>query len=408
MSDGARHPPDDRALVPRLSLTERDRRHGEVRRRMADAKLDVLILPASTARWEQNMADSRYLTSIGGFGTEALTIFPREAAATCYVFNRADFWRRAQDWVTDVRDGRNFWLDNIRERLSEIGFRTGRIGIAGLAGLTRTPDGIVPYATVAGLEKTYPGVEIVNATDLMREVRSIKSEEELALITQATAMAEAMVGTLAALKPGDTERTLYAGMVRMLVERGGDLPAMILIGSGPALSHGSFVPTDRKLLADDLIVGEVEGRFAGYSGQIVRPAVLGSPDPAYGTLVSVATDVFYDVLAAMKPGVSLGAVMSAYETAINRRGGGTCKGAFPLMHARGLGDEYPAVLSSDDRRRLDDYGLQPGMVFVLKPRVARPGLPVAQIGDMVVVGNDGASRLGRERLGLTELSWRGD
>ena len=81
--------------VPRLSLAERDRRHRLVREAMDRAGLDVLILPANVSRWEQMMADSRYITTIGGFGTETLTIVPRDGAVTAYVFNRAPFWRAA-------------------------------------------------------------------------------------------------------------------------------------------------------------------------------------------------------------------------------------------------------------------------------------------------------------------------
>src|ERR1700744_6592389 len=106
--------------IPRLSLAERDRRYAAVRAAMAKDKLDVLICPASTARWEQTMADSRYLTTIGGFGTETLTIFPREGEVTAYVFNRSAFWLAAQDWVSDVRDGRKRGRKNRIERLSEL------------------------------------------------------------------------------------------------------------------------------------------------------------------------------------------------------------------------------------------------------------------------------------------------
>jgi len=54
-------------LVPPifLSLYERDRRHAAVQAKMTEQGLDVLILPASTNRWEQCMADSRYVTGIG-------------------------------------------------------------------------------------------------------------------------------------------------------------------------------------------------------------------------------------------------------------------------------------------------------------------------------------------------------
>jgi Xaa-Pro aminopeptidase len=391
--------------IPRLSLTERDRRYAAVRAAMAADNLDVLICPASTARWEQTMADSRYLTTIGGFGTETLTIFPRDGEVTAYVFNRCAFWRAAQNWVGDVRDGRNLWLKNIEERLGELKLSTGRIGIAGLSGLTRTPDGIIPYATVAGIKQAFPRAAIVNATELMSRVRQVKSAEEIELLRRSTEIAEAMVGTLAALKPGDTERTAFANMTHKLITLGGDLPAMMIIGSGPDLAHGMFVPTLRPLAARDIISGEVEGRYAGYSGQIIRPVSLGAARGDVRELTAITVAVFNDVRAAMKAGVTLGSVLGAYDAAVAKHGGGACKTAYPLMHARGLGDEYPTVLSPDDIAKHGDFKLEAGMAFVLKPRVAKKGVPTAQIGDMVVVGDSGGIRLGVKPLGLWELPW---
>ena len=92
--------------IPQLSIQERDRRYQIVRAEMAKRGIDVLILPANTGRWEQLQGDSRYLTSIGGFATEVFTVFPREGDVTAYIFNRAGWWKQAQKWVEDVRDGR--------------------------------------------------------------------------------------------------------------------------------------------------------------------------------------------------------------------------------------------------------------------------------------------------------------
>jgi hypothetical protein len=83
-----------------LSLAERDRRHAAMQQRMEADGLDVLILPASANRWEQSMADSRYVTGIGGFGTETLTIVPRGKAPTAYLFNRSGWWKsHANRWI---------------------------------------------------------------------------------------------------------------------------------------------------------------------------------------------------------------------------------------------------------------------------------------------------------------------
>src|SRR5579875_618744 len=392
-------------LLPRLSLAERDRRYMRVRAAMAIAGLDLLIAPASTSRWEQTMADSRYLTSIGGFGTESLTIFPRDGEVVAYVFNRAAFWRRAQDWVTDVRDGHNRWADNIRERLNELGLERGRIGIAGLDGLTRSPDGVVPNGTLRRLSAAMPALEIVDATELMSQARAIKSPEEIGLIRRATEIAEAIAASLRELRPGASERTAYAGLVQNLVSLGGELPAMIIVGSGPEITSGNFVPTSRQLQAGDLIVGEMEGRYAGYSGQIVRPATLGPPRSAYSDLFAIARACFEAVLQTLKAGVSLREVMAVYDRTIAREGGGHLTPAYPLMHARGLGDEYPAVLTPRDLDRLGNVHLQAGMVFVLKPRAGRPGGGSAQVGDTVVVGERGGYRLGHQPLELIEVPW---
>lgn len=389
---------------PRLSLAERDRRHRAVARRMAEAGIDVLVLPASTARWEQTMADARYLSGIGGFGTEALAIFAPPHGVTVYVFNRAGFWKKAQDWVADVRDGRNRWAANVRERLNEIGFRNGTIGISGLGGLTRSPDGTIPHRTVELIAQAFPAARIVDATQLMNQVRAVKSAEELAVIERSTAIAEAMAARVTALKPGDTERTVYAAMVETLLLEGGELPAMLLLGSGPNLGHGSFVAGTRRLEAGDLIVGEIEGRYLGYSGQIVRPAVLGRATPELRRLHAVVQQSFADVLAALRDCASLKAVVRDFATAVKRHGGPDCEPLFPLMHARGLGDEVPVVLSAEELDAEDDVVLRTGMAFVLKPRVGHGDLSV-QVGDMVVVGDSGGRRLGRAPLSLIEVPW---
>src|SRR5437867_12736414 len=115
-------------LIPQLSLAERDRRYRKVRTEMARQGLDCLLLPANSGRWEQLQADSRYLTSIGGFATEVFTVFSLNGEVTAYVFNRAGWWKGAQSWVEDVRDGHNHWEENASERLKEMGFKKGTIG----------------------------------------------------------------------------------------------------------------------------------------------------------------------------------------------------------------------------------------------------------------------------------------
>jgi Xaa-Pro dipeptidase len=390
---------------PFLSHAERDRRFTAIRERMKALALDVLILPASANRWEQSMADSRYASGIGGFGTETLTIVPRDADPTVYLFNRSGWWKAfPQNWIADVRDGRNRWAANIIERLSEIGFTTGTIGLSGLGGQTRTPDGVIPQRTYETLREAYPGAAFVDATDLIQELRSIKSDEEIGILERAAAITDTMVEAMvAAARPGVTERSVHAAIAHAMLAGGGELPSLFIFASGPGLTtgHGSFVPTDRVLQRGDLLVNELEARVAGYGAQTVAPVWLGTPDPRYRYAVDAATAVFGAVLAEMKPGATMGGLMDTYYAALKRETQGKLVGSFPLMHARGLGDEVPAVIDAADLEKNRDIAIAENMAFVVKPRVREAeGGVSAQVGDTVVVTKAGGRRLGRRTLGL--------
>ena len=391
---------DDR--LPRLSLTERDRRYALIRKGMAKAGLDVLILPATHTRWDQMMADSRYVTTIGGFGTETLTVFPLKGEPTAYVFNRSAFWKSVQNWVSDVRDGRNYWADNIIERINELGLTKGRIGISGMQDLVRAPDGIVPHAMVTRLQAAFPQAGIGDATAVVQEARSVKSAEEVALMRRSAWIGERMVeAMLAAASPGANERHVYAEMTKALLEHGGDLPTLFIFGTGPGVSHGQFVPSNRIMKSGDLIVNEIEAKYAGYGAQLVQPAVLGKPDKTYAALVAAASECFTAVADRMRPGTTLGELIDTYKATVKKTGKGRYRSAHPLMHARGLGDEVPVLLGDDDVERLSRIRLEAGMCFVLKPRVGlKNGGPTAQIGDTVVVTRKGGERLGTRPLGL--------
>lgn len=385
--------------VPRLSLGERDRRYRLVREAMDRAGLDVLILPANVSRWEQMMADSRYITTIGGFGTETLTIFPREGAVTAYMFNRAPFWRAAQNWVTDVRDGRNHWAENVIERLRESA-SPRRIGISGLAGLVRAPDGIVPWTTVERIKAAFPASEIVDATRLIQDTRAVKSDEEIGLMRRSAAIIEAMIKVMTdTAHEGTRERDVYAAMVQTLLANDGELPSMLIFGSGQGVASGRFVPTSRRLRRGDLIANEIEARYAGYSAQAVAPLSIGPASTPFSDMLKVARDAFEAIREAMRPGEKIGALMDAYVRVIERGGEGKYKWAHPMMHARGLGDESPALLSDDDLERFRGVELVAGMTFIVKP-CARGEHGSAQIGDTVVVTPRGGERLGSRDLSL--------
>lgn len=389
-------------MIPLLSIQERDRRYKIVKTEMARRGIDCLLLPANTGRWEQLQADSRYLSSIGGFATEVFTVFPREGEATAYIFNRAGWWKQAQNWVQDVRDGRNRWGQNAIERINELGLQKGTIGISGLSGLFRAPEGIIPYSSVKAIQDAFPQAKLLNATEMMQEIRAVKSDEEIIFIERSAAIIEktieAMVENAA---PGVSERELYGAMVHAMLANGGELPTLFFLSAGPGISNSSFVPTDYRIQKGDRIIDEIEAKYGGYAAQAVCPVVVGAPDDEYQNMIDLSRVCFDAILHQMKPGVTFGWLFDIYRETVEHAGRGKYLWNHPMMHARGLGDDGPALLGDKDLERFAKISLQAGMVFILKPQV-RPaqGKGRASIGDTVVVTENGARRLGKRELKL--------
>ena len=389
-------------LVPLPSLAERDRRYKNVRERMAREGLDVLLLPANHSRWEQMMADSRYLSGIGGFATEVFTVFPAEGDPAAYVFNRAGWWKQAQNWTADVRDGRNRWAQNAIEKLNEMGFKKGRIGISGLAGLVRAPEGIISHSTVEAIRQAFPAAEIVNATALMQEARALKSDEEVAFLQRSMDIIEEMIRCMKeSARPGVKEKDLYAEMVHTMLRHDGELPTLFFLGTGPQAAQSTFVPTNRVIQAGDRVVNEIEAKYGGYAAQAVCPIVVGEAKDNFAEMVDLSAACFHAILEQMRPGVTFGTLFDTYQKTVQEKGKDMFRWSHPMMHSRGLGDDAPALMGDKDLERLAQRQLEKGMAFILKPRVRHAsGKGSASIGDTVVVEHNGARRLGRREMKL--------
>ncbi len=390
------------AFIPQLSLEERDRRYRKVREAMVQHGIDCLLLPANSGRWEQLRADSRYLTSIGGFATEVFTVFPLKGEVTAYVFNRAGWWKRAQLWIGDVRDGHNHWAENAIKRMRELGFTNGTIGISGLSGLFHAPDGIIPHTTVKCLQEAFPQARIVNATEMMQKIRAVKSVEEISLLEGSAAVIEWMIERMTeTARAGATEKELYASMIHTMLWNGGELPTLFFLGTGPAVTNSSFIPTNRVLQKGDRVVNEVETKFGGYAAQAVSPLILGKPSSDYQAMIDLSRQCFEAVLSRMHPSVAFGTLFDTYAETVQRHGKGKYSWSHPMMHARGLGDDGPTLLDNKDVERFKRIELQAGMVFILKPQVrSAEAKDRASVGDTVVVTENGARRLGKRQLQL--------
>jgi Xaa-Pro dipeptidase len=379
-----------------FSLAERDRRYERVRAMMAERGFDALLVPCNTGHNDAFQADVRYLTQVGGFATEAAVVFPSTGAPTCWVRSDsqpAEWWRDMQEWVPDVRGSRCDWSNNFATSLRELELTTGRIGVVGIGGTPRSPDGLINYVTLSRLEEWFPKATFEDATSAMVNVREIKSDEEVSALERAARIAERSVLAGAAVaRPGATDAQVYAEIIATMIREGGEIPTLILWGAGASPNRYSRTPTMRPIQAGDVIISEVEAKCAGYIAQVRRPVFVGAPSAEYAHMHAVVVEAFQAMFDLMRPGVPFADLVSAYSELVKARGYRPV--AVPL-HGRGLGEDLPVIRMDSLSGEVLERRVRAGHVFILGPRIAtQDGSKVLQWGDTVVVTEDGARRLG--------------
>jgi Xaa-Pro aminopeptidase len=396
----------DDTLIPTFSRAERDRRWGLIRARMAEQRLDCLIGFPNGGRFEQLQANTRYLTQMGGFACEIGVAFPREGEVTAFVQSPRDiaWWTRAQDWIGDLRNCRRVWSEAMIARLKELKLERGRIGVIGLKGLIRAPEGVVAWLTFERVKEALPQAEFVSATDIVLETRAVKSAEEIAFIGEAERLAELAVESMLSIaKAGVPENVLYAEMVKTMIANGGELPTMIYWGAGPKPAAAHLVPSRRKLEAGDVLSNEIEAKYGGYVAQVAVPAVVGPIPADHLQLFETGLAIFERLCPMIRPGVRLVDIGRAYQGMVQEAGYKPMSWPF---HGRGLGDDVPIMPNASAN---SDAAFAEGHVMILKPGVVAPDEPEdagERAGDTVLVTKDGCRRLGRRPLRMAQIPLR--
>src|SRR5581483_240156 len=397
--------------LPKFSAAERERRWGRVREFMQAAGLDAIIGFPNQSHWDQFQADIRYLTHIGGHQTEVAVVFPMSGDVTAFVRggNEVEWWSIAQDWVKDIRQTRRTWADPVIERMKELKLDRARIGVSGLSGLLRAPEGTVVTGMLEKAKKAFPAASFENATELLQDARSVKGKEEVAWIERAAGILDKVVeAILGKARVGVMENEVVAEIWRTIIANGGDYPSMTHWGAGKGVPWACRISPHRKLEAGDMINTELEAKYGGYMAQTIQAACVGKIAPDLKRAFDVSVQIFEDLVAYMKPGVTYRQVIAHYQQRVREAG---CIPKGMLLHGRGIGEDRPQVTGEADVGYTTaqytmhlDIPLVEGNVMVLKPGAMVSDAPDSiRCGDTVVIEAKGARRLGKRKFTFPEI-----
>ncbi|WID99739.1 Xaa-Pro peptidase family protein (plasmid) [Bosea vestrisii] len=150
------------------------------------------------------------------------------------------------------------------------------------AGLARARIGVDEVGLMPGdwgrLQERLPSATLVPAASLLRQVRAVKTDEEIARLKTAAGIAErSIAAALSVARTGVSEIELARAFHAQTVLEDA-VPVLGCIGSGPRSALMNVQPSERALTSGDVLRFDVGGRYRHYRADIARIATVGEPD----------------------------------------------------------------------------------------------------------------------------------
>ena len=180
--------------------------------------------------------------------------------------------------------------------------RPKRLGIAGWH--------LIPHEIMLGVQAALPGVEIINADDVVRSVMRTKSANELQCLREAARISElGFKAVLENIREGATEAQLCGIATAAMLANGAEATGYpIWCCSGPNSNQAISRPTHRKVQKGEVIHFSIGAKVAGYSASVGRPVVLGSCPDDLKAFLQVGLDAMTMTIDLMRAGAISGEV----------------------------------------------------------------------------------------------------
>ena len=249
---------------------------------------------------------------------------------------------------------------------------------------------VLRYLELELLQKSLPGAEFVDGSQVFAQLRMRKDTDELTKMRKASEIAEnALLSTLRTIRVGQTEKEIASELMVQLYRHGSDseLPFAPIIASGPNTANPHASPSERQLETGDVLLFDWGAGYEGYYSDITRCFFVEHEDQRMLEIAETVHRANQSAVAVGKAGMTAGQVDEAARDKIEESGLGQY---FTHRTGHGLGmeaHEAPYIFSGNDQV------LEEGMVFTIEPGVYVPGLGGIRIEDDVVVDRDGLTCL---------------
>ncbi len=301
----------------------------------------------------------------------------------------------ATTWVTDIRtwpaprpadDGLALLVDTLAELTGGVDGTSTRIGLP----MGHETHVRMPLADLDQLRVRIAPAGFVDATDIVRGLRMVKSDREVAKVAHiCDVVSGAFEGIGNLLSVGMTEREAFRAFRIDLLERGADDVPYLVGATGPGFDDIIKQPSDRVIDAGDLLMFDTGSVFDGYSSDFDRYVAFGRADEDAKRAYRTVWEATEAGLATAKPGATTSDLWRAMAEVLDA-GGSLGNSVGRLGHGLGMQvTEWPSHTAEDGTV------LEEGMVLTLEPGLTwAPGRMMVHEENLVLRA-DGPEMLSR-------------
>lgn len=377
---------------PEFPREEYESRRTRTRELMMNAKLDALLLTSEnnyrylTGHTSQRFVNkSRVMLAVLGPKDDPILIIPESERGVA----------EQTAWTNDIRTYAgpperlgffHAWGNVVSETLGSLRITRGRVGIE-LGSQQRLGMSVEDYNNLRG---RLPGIEFVDSSEILFNVRARKSAREMECLRKAAEITgQAFDVCVSVIRVGITERDVFRLMVTTMIELGAEKPGYI-----PVLFHNPneaptarrlFIggPTDRVLKAGDVVDIDAGCIYKGYWADFNRMFCMGEPPKRIRDAYRTINESIREMIGRIKPGLRVSEISRLFasgfekaqlpESGIGRMG-------------HGLGLDMPEPPSIGDR---DDYIIEPGSTLCIEPSFFVPSYGIMIGEEEIIATNSG-------------------
>lgn len=371
-------------LKPQRGFSEQEfsQRLAAAQRLMAEQGMDCLLLTTEP----EVRYFSGYFTQFWQSPTRPWFLLVPAAGKPVAVIPEIGAPLMRNTWLDDVRswsspqpgdDGVSLLSATLRELCPQA---SARIGVMqGSESLLR-----MPLADFQQLQQGLPDMRWPDATPLIRQLRMVKSAEEIAKTRYICAVASASFAQAAELfSVGQPLEAVFRTFKISLLQQGADDVSYLVGGAGQGGYRDVISPPDgTPLQVGDVLMLDTGAVFDGYFCDFDRNFAFGRASAeanwAYDTLYA-ATEAG---MAAARPGNTCAEVFWAMQRVITAAGGGE-GGVGRMGHGLGMQlTEWPSHMAADPTV------IQENMVLTLEPGLSLPDGRIMVHEENILVGTD--------------------